>query len=85
MRDMVVIYRAHGLRFVIYSMDHEPAHVHIIGDGEMKVNIASENGRPDIVWSLGFKASERRRAMAVVRERQDEFLACWHEIHGDER
>ena len=85
MCDMVVIYRAHGLRFVIYSMDHEPAHVHIIGDGEMKVAIASENGRPDIVWSVGFKASERRRAMAVVRERQDEFLACWHEIHGDER
>ena len=81
--DMVVIHRAHGLRFVIYSADHEPAHVHVIGGGEMKMNIAPGDERPEIVWSMGFKASERRRAIAVVRERQAEFLARWHEIHGD--
>ena len=80
---MVVIYRAHGLRFVIYSMDHEPAHVHVIGDGELKVDIAGKSGRPEIIWSKGMKASESRQAMAVVRERQAEFLARWHEIHGD--
>jgi len=81
---MVVIHRAHGFRFVIYSMDHDPAHVHVIGDGELKVNIASGDGQPEIVWSTGMKASDRRRAMAVIRERQAEFLACWQEIHGAE-
>ena len=47
---MVVIHRAHGLRFVIYTMDHEPAHVHVFGDGEMKVNIAGADRLPEIVW-----------------------------------
>jgi hypothetical protein len=82
---MVVIHRAHGLRFVIYTMDHGPAHVHVIGDSELKVNLAAGDGHPEIVWSTGMSASDRRRAMAVIREKQDEFLARWREIHGDER
>ena len=61
---MVVIYRAHGLRFVVYSMDHQPAHVHIIGDGELKVDIAGESGRPEIIWSKGMKPGNARRALA---------------------
>jgi hypothetical protein len=28
---MAAIHRAHGFRFVIYTFDHEPAHVHITG------------------------------------------------------
>lgn len=81
---MVVIHRAHGLRFVIYTMDHEPAHIHVFGDGEMKVDIAGAGGLPTIVWTIAMKAPERRRAMDTIRERQAEFLARWHEIHGDE-
>jgi hypothetical protein len=37
---------------------------------------------PELVYNIGFKASDRRRAMDVVRERQSEFLARWNEIHG---
>ena len=29
---MVVVHRAHGFRFAIYTLDHEPAHVHIVGE-----------------------------------------------------
>ena len=37
---MITIYRAHGMRFVIFSNDHEPAHVHaIVGSGEAKINL----------------------------------------------
>jgi hypothetical protein len=80
---MVVIHREHDLRFVIYTMDHEPAHVHVFGDGEMKVNIADLSAFPEIVWSIGMKTGERRRAMDTIRERQAEFLARWHAIHGE--
>ena len=27
---MVTIYRAHGLRVIIFTDDHEPAHVHAV-------------------------------------------------------
>ncbi len=77
-----MVHRQFGFRFVILTDDHEPAHLHIYGDGEMKVTIKGEGGLPEQVYSLGFKANDRRRAMDVVRERQPEFLARWEEVHG---
>lgn len=79
---MVTVHRQFGLRFAIYADDHEPAHVHVIGDGEMKVVIRGANGLPEMAYKTGFKAKDRRRAMEVVRERQDEFLVRWDEIQG---
>lgn len=35
---MVVIHRAYGFRFVIYTMDHEPAHIHVTGQDWERVH-----------------------------------------------
>lgn len=37
---MVTVFRADGLRDVIFADDHTPAHVHVFGDGHGKVNLA---------------------------------------------
>ena len=79
---MVTIHRAHGLKFVIYVDDHEPAHVHVFGDGQMKIVINGADGLPEAVEAIGMKANVRRRALDVVREHQDAFRARWDEIHG---
>ena len=79
---MVMVYRQFGLRFGIYTDDHEPAHVHVIGDGEMKVVIRGANGLPEMAYKTGFKPRDRRGALEVVLERQDEFLVHWDEIQG---
>lgn len=55
---MVVIYRAHGFRSVIYLHDHEPAHVHIINAGLAKVHLLGPDGRPEVVDAVGIKASD---------------------------
>lgn len=80
---MVTIHREYGLRFAILTNDHEPAHVHVYGDGEAKIAIRGADGLPELVYAIGLKANERRRAMDVVLERQAVFLATWREIHGD--
>ena len=80
---MVTIHRAHGLKFVIYVDDHEPAHVHVFGDGQMKIVISGADGLPEVVEAIGMKANVRRRALDVVREHQTSFRARWDEIHGD--
>jgi Domain of unknown function (DUF4160) len=80
---MVTVYRAHGLRFVIYLDDHEPAHVHIFGDGELKVIIVGQGGLPEIVYSLGMKTGDLRKAMDVVKDRQDWFLSEWNRLQGE--
>jgi hypothetical protein len=77
---MVTIFRAAGLRIVIFVDDHEPAHVHVYGDGEAKIDIATEAAR--LVWTVGMKKNELRRAMNVVSENRGAFLARWREIHG---
>lgn len=79
---MVVVHRAHGFRFVIYTDDHEPAHVHIVGAGLAKVHLLGPDGRPEAVDVRGIKRSDMRRLYVEVVERRDEFLAEWERIHG---
>ena len=79
---MVVVHRAHGFRFVIYTADHEPAHVHITGAGQAKINLLGPNGDPEIVFSVGIKRSDVRRLVAEVIERRDHLLQEWERIHG---
>jgi hypothetical protein len=62
--------------------DHEPAHVHVFGDGEAKINLIGSGDAPELVWAIGMKRNEVRRAMAVVREQRAKFIARWRSIHG---
>ena len=80
---MVTIHRAHGLRFMIFVDDHKPAHVHVFGDGEMKIVIRGADGLSEMVDAIGIKAGDRRRALDVVREQHSAFLTLWHDIHGE--
>jgi hypothetical protein len=73
--------RAHGFRFVIYTLDHEPAHDHIVGGGgQAKINLLGPGGRPGLVWSVGVKRSDLRRLFAEVVRRRDAFLKDWERI-----
>ena len=79
---MVVVHRAHGFRFVIYSSDHEPAHVHIAGPGRGKVDLIGIDGRPMLLASAGIKRNELRRLMKEIEEHRDALLQEWELIHG---
>jgi hypothetical protein len=81
---MVTVLREAGFRFVIYTDDHEPAHVHVIGDGELKVALGHGEALPELVRVIGMKAGDRRKAMDIVRANQSMLLARWQEIHGGE-
>jgi hypothetical protein len=79
---MVVVHRAHGFRFVIYTLDHAPAHVHITGPGQGKVNLLGPGGMPEVVYSIGIKQSDMRRLLIEIAERRGAFLREWERIHG---
>jgi hypothetical protein len=74
---MVVVHRAHGFRFVIYTSDHEPAHVHVTGAGHAKFNLLGPAEAPEVVFSVGIKRGDMRRLLNEVR-----FLREWGRIHG---
>lgn len=50
---MVTVFRAYGLHIVIFVDDHRPAHVHVFGDGQAKIDLLGAGGEPALVWSEG--------------------------------
>ncbi|ASM74693.1 MULTISPECIES: DUF4160 domain-containing protein [Roseobacteraceae] len=66
---MVAIHRAHGLRAIIFTDDHELAHVHVFGDGQIKINLIGLDGAPALVRAQGIKGNDVRRAVQIVRDK----------------
>jgi len=76
------VLRAYGLRVVIFVDDHLPAHVHVFGDGQAKINLLGTDGVPELVWSDGMTRGEVRRALRIVVEQHAMLLTRWEDIHG---
>ncbi len=79
---MVTVLRADGLRVVIFVDDHQPAHVHVFGDGHARINLLGADGTPELIWADGMTRGEVRRAVRIVIEQQALLLARWEKIHG---
>jgi Domain of unknown function (DUF4160) len=79
---MVTIHRSHGLSIVIFIDDHEPAHVHVFGDGHVKINLVGSSDAPELVFARDMKRTDIRRAMQIVHDNQAAFLSRWRDIHG---
>jgi hypothetical protein len=79
---MVTVHRLGNFRFVIFSNDHDPAHIHIVGPGsEAKVQLAGTNGLT-LIWQHGFHPAEMRKVMVEVALRREMLLQRWNDIHG---
>lgn len=79
---MVVVHRAFGFRFVIYTQDHEPAHIHITGAGQAKINLRGPHDLPELIYSIGISRADLRRILTEVVKEQDRLLREWERIHG---
>jgi len=79
---MVTVFRAYGLRVVIFPDDHLPAHVHVFGDGQAKIDLLGAGGLPALIWAEGMTRTEVRDAMRIVKAQQTLLLARWESIHG---
>ncbi len=71
---MVTVLRGHGLRVVIFLNDHEPAHVHVFGDGEAKINLPNGDGGPELIWAQSMTAP---RCAAPFGSLANSTRCCW--------
>jgi hypothetical protein len=72
-----------GLRVVIYPNDHEPAHVHVMGDGnEARFALQGANGRVELIENYGFRSRAIARIRAALADKQEALVSKWREIHG---
>ncbi|MEX6507347.1 DUF4160 domain-containing protein [Jiella sp. M17.18] len=75
---MVTVLREGGFRFVIYTDDHEPAHVHVFGDGEARIDLL----RLVPLSVRGMKHRDVGEALEIVARNRISFIARWEQIHG---
>jgi len=73
-----------GLRVVIYTNDHPPPHVHVIGPGaDARIALGGEGERPALITNEGLSRRELERALAEIGRNRVLLLQRWREIHGD--
>jgi len=72
---MPTILRFAGLRVVIYTNDHRPAHVHVIGDGcEAVFEMNCEGGPITLRENYGFALARLRKIKIRFAAAQERYL-----------
>ena len=79
---MPTVSRIGGLRVVIYSNDHRPAHVHVIGDGEAVFILHCPDGPSELRESWGIGKAEVARIKTVLAAGLTALCDEWRAIHG---
>jgi hypothetical protein len=78
---MVTVHRAYGFRFVMYTNDHSPAHVHICGQGgEAKITLGGSKGLI-LDWSIGISRADLRRIMEETELVWERLIEAWRTVH----
>jgi hypothetical protein len=84
----MVSLRFGGVRFVIYSNDHPPRHVHgFYGDTEAIVDLRADRTvalakRRDAVRPPNTKRADVKKILNAAAERFDDLAALWESVHG---
>ncbi|MDR2563220.1 MAG: DUF4160 domain-containing protein [Prevotellaceae bacterium] len=69
-----------GLKFRIYVRDHEPVHIHVVGnDGEAKFRIGDE---VSLMSNRGLKPKDLHLAQSIIEENRELIVSEWIKIHG---
>lgn len=78
-----------GVRYVVYSNDHEPRHVHgFLSETEAIVDLRADGAvalanRKDAVRPLDAKRSDVKRILKVAALHFEELAELWRGTHGD--
>ncbi len=74
---MPTIFILFGFRFMFYSNDHEPIHIHVI-----KGNISAKFKLfpVELVENKGLKASEVKLVESVIEENQEVIAEHWNKF-----
>ena len=74
---MPQLFTVFGFRFMFYSNDHEPIHVHVVKAGaEARFQVAPEVSLLD---NKGLKLAELKLAESLVEENKEMIIARWNE------
>ena len=73
--NMPTLFIVFGFRFMFYSNDHEPIHVHVIkGNAEARFQVQPE---VTLIDSKGLKPAELKLAESLVEENKEMIIERW--------
>lgn len=78
-----------GVRFVVYSNDHPPRHVHgFLSETEVIIDLRLDGNvvladRKDAVRPANAKKSDIRKILNEAARHFEALVALWEEIHGE--
>jgi hypothetical protein len=78
---MSTVDRIGGRRVVIYSNDHRPGHVHVIGNCEAVFNLNCPEGPPELRENYDCPANELSKIKTALAKRITHLCAEWIRIH----
>ena len=74
---MPQLFTVFGFRFMFYSNDHEPIHVHVVKAGaEARFQVEPE---VQLLDNSGLKPAELKLAESLVEENKEMIIARWNE------
>jgi hypothetical protein len=77
------VFEKDGFKFVIFSDDHDPAHVHVKKAGNMvKIKLNTGNGLKILSIYGDMKTPEIAKARKLTAKYNAFLLEKWNEIHG---
>ena len=81
---MATLFRVMGLRVVIYSNDHWPPHVHVMGpDREARIALGGGDQHPRVLMNEGLSRRQLEAALIEIERNHTLLRQIWREIHGD--
>jgi hypothetical protein len=77
---MPTILTLFGLKFRIYTRDHQPIHIHVISqDGEAKFEVSKEI---KLMENNGLKPKDLHLAQSIIEENKEYIKNEWVKIYG---
>jgi Domain of unknown function (DUF4160) len=68
---------------VIFTNDHRPPHVHVIGPGESaRLELHFYLGKVKLMDSVGFKLKQLREIEAYLLNHIEHLCSEWERVHG---
>ncbi len=80
---MGTLLRIGALRVMIYTLDHAPAHIHLIGpSGRAKIALNCPNGPALPIDVRGLESAVLKRAIQEIEQHLSELCQTWRSLHG---
>lgn len=80
---MGTLFRIGSWRIMIYTHDHAPSHVHLVGpDGRAKIALNCPDGPLALIDSRGIDAGTLKNALDQIQAELVALCREWRSIHG---